>query len=455
MIRADAPRRVDGYALHGPIASGGMATVHYGWREGARGFGRLVAIKALHPHLAREREIVATLIDEARLAARLRHPNIAPVLDVVDANGELLLVIEYVAGVPLSLLLQRALERHEAIDPRIAVAIGASVLRALHAAHEATSDDGKALGLVHRDVSPQNVIVGADGVARLVDFGIAKAAGRVQTTRDGQRKGKLAYMAPEQIDGGAIDRRCDLFAAAILVWEMLVGEPLFAAPDETAVLARRVARIATPSARRDGLPRAFDDVVMRGLEREARRRFPTALMMAEALEGCASQASATEIGEWVRQLAGDVLDLREAEAARVEAAHATKAIAEEPARARRSHGHGLIVGGAVILAAAALLAALRTRGARGGGDRRDDTLQPSAHAETFAVESSSAVVTPLSPPSSPPPPPLATTSASRARAQARTQERAPDAAASRINASCTPPFRVDANGVKRYKLECR
>src|SRR5258706_2605953 len=155
MGRAEAPRRVDGYVIHGAIASGGTATVHYGWREGPRGFGRLVAIKALHPHLAQDPEIVAMLGDEARLASRLHHPNIAPVLDVVQTDGELLLVMEYVAGVPLSLLLRTAAERGIAIDPRVVVAIAGSVLRALHAAHETVGGNGKPLGLVHRDVWPQ------------------------------------------------------------------------------------------------------------------------------------------------------------------------------------------------------------------------------------------------------------------------------------------------------------
>src|SRR5262249_55548619 len=156
----EAPRRISGYVIHGPIASGGMATVHYGWREGAKGFGRLVAIKALHPHLATEPDIVAMLLDEARLASRLHHPNVAPVLDVVEAENEIRLVMEYVAGVPLSFLLRCAGQRDVRAEAPVVVAILSSVLRALHAAHEIKGERGTPLGLVHRDVSPQNVLVG-------------------------------------------------------------------------------------------------------------------------------------------------------------------------------------------------------------------------------------------------------------------------------------------------------
>src|SRR4051812_16065415 len=201
------------------LASGGMSSVHLGRLVGAAGFGRTVAIKQLHPHLAEEREFVTMLLDEARLASRVRHLNVVSVGDVVQADGQLLLVMEYIPGVSLAELLRRALEDKTPIPLPIVSAIGCGILHGLHAAHEATDERGRPLGIVHRDVSPQNVLVGSDGIARLVDFGVAKAAGRLHNTVSGQVKGKLGYMAPEQLRAGAVDRRADIYAAALVIWE--------------------------------------------------------------------------------------------------------------------------------------------------------------------------------------------------------------------------------------------
>src|SRR5262245_51026591 len=166
------------YALHGELASGGMATVHLGRLLGPVGFSRTVAIKRLHAQYAQDPEFVSMFLDEARLAARIRHPNVVPTLDVVATSGELFLVMEYVPGESLSRLARAARDRMERMPPRIVSAIMSGVLHGLHAAHEAKSERGEPLGIVHRDVSPQNVLVGTDGVARVLDFGVAKAAGR-------------------------------------------------------------------------------------------------------------------------------------------------------------------------------------------------------------------------------------------------------------------------------------
>ena len=157
------------YALYGEIASGGMATVHLARLIGPVGFSRTVAIKRLHPHLAKDPEFVAMFLEEARLAARVRHPNVVSTLDVVSDDGELFLVMEYVAGESLSRLVRKARERGERVPPRYAVGIMSGALEGLHSAHDAKSEKGQPLGLVHRDVSPQNVHVGTDGVPRLLD----------------------------------------------------------------------------------------------------------------------------------------------------------------------------------------------------------------------------------------------------------------------------------------------
>jgi serine/threonine-protein kinase len=312
-------RSIGRYVLYDRIASGGMAQVHVGRLVGAVGFSRTVAIKRLLPHCATDAEIVPMFVDEARLAARIRHPNVVGTLDVVRERDELILVMEYVHGESLARLLSRARARGERVAAPIAVGIALAVLEGLHAAHEARSERGEPLGIVHRDVSPQNIIVGADGVPRVVDFGIAKARGRIQTTRDGQLKGKAGYVAPEQLLGMEIDRRVDIYATGVVLWEMLAGRRLFEG-DGPAVVMRNVLeqRIEPPSRRASGVPRALDDVVMRALSRAPSDRFATAREMVVALERTVMPASAREIERWVHSLAADMLAERAALVAAIE-----------------------------------------------------------------------------------------------------------------------------------------
>ena len=302
------PPTVGRYLLYGEIASGGMATVHFGRLQGAAGFARSVAIKRLHPQYAKDPDFVGMFLDEARLAARIAHPNVVPTLDVVAQGDELLLVMEYVRGSSLSRLLRTLTQRGERMPPRIAAAIIAGVLRGLHAAHEAKSEIGEKLEIVHRDVSPQNVLVGTDGIARVLDFGVAKAAGRVQSTREGQLKGKLAYMAPEQITTGSVTRKTDVYAAAVVLWEMLTGRRLFRADNEAKLLTLVLdSEILPPSKVVDGLLAGFDPVVMHGLDRDPGRRFESARQMAVEVEGVVGIAPPTEVGEWVEEVAADEL----------------------------------------------------------------------------------------------------------------------------------------------------
>jgi serine/threonine-protein kinase len=218
-------RNIGRYVLFREIAHGGMATVHLGRLRGVGGFARTVAIKRLHPQFARDPEFVSMFLDEARLAARVQHPNVVSVLDVVASERELFLVMDYVHGEALSRLLKHARACGIPVPANIVCAVLLDLLYGLHAAHEALSERGDPLNIVHRDVSPQNVLVGVDGIARVLDFGIAKPAQRVhQSTRTGQLKGKLSYMAPEQFSTGAVDRRADVYSAAVLLWEALTGE---------------------------------------------------------------------------------------------------------------------------------------------------------------------------------------------------------------------------------------
>src|SRR5512143_55930 len=193
-VEDHAAWNVGRYTVHGELASGGMATVHIGRMGGAGGFAKLVAIKRMHPQFAKDPDFLAMFLDEARLVTRIRHPNVVQPLDVIVERGEVLLVMEYIHGEALSRLNRVLRAKNERIPLRISIAILSAMLHGLHAAHEAKNEKGEPLGIVHRDISPQNIIVGVDGVARVLDFGIAKAADQVHLTREGELKGKLVYM---------------------------------------------------------------------------------------------------------------------------------------------------------------------------------------------------------------------------------------------------------------------
>lgn len=300
------PEVLDRYVVLEEIASGGMATVHLGRVVGAAGFARAVAIKRLHPQFARDPEFVSMLIDEARLAARVLHPNVVATLDVVNEGRELFLVMEYVAGCALSTLLEAVRANEERIPPPVAVAIISGVLFGLHAAHEATTEAGEPLCIVHRDVSPQNVLIGVDGVPRVHDFGIAKAVGRVQHTREGQLKGKLRYMAPEQLRGDDVERRADVYSTAVVLWETLTNRRLFTAPNDAALFGKVLEGVvAPPSQICPDLPPAVDAVLLRALDRDPAKRQATARELALDLVGVIPPASALEVGELVTRVAGD------------------------------------------------------------------------------------------------------------------------------------------------------
>jgi serine/threonine-protein kinase len=305
-VGASAPDEttvVGRYAIFGEIAAGGMATVHYGRLLGPIGFSRTVAVKRLHAQFAKDPDFVAMFLDEARLAARIQHPNVVPTLDVVATDAELFLVMEYVQGETLARLIRTLRERGQRTPPPIAACIVAQALHGLHAAHEAKDEKGQPLGVVHRDVSPQNVLVGVDGVVRVLDFGVAKAAVRLQTTSQGQLKGKLAYMAPEQI-GGHVDRLTDVYAAGVVLWEALTSQRLYEAENEAQLMHKVLRGTPEPPSRFvPDLPPAFDEIVLRALNLDRKKRFPTAREMALALERGPGMAMTSEVGEWVERTA--------------------------------------------------------------------------------------------------------------------------------------------------------
>jgi serine/threonine-protein kinase len=313
-------RRLGRYVLHEPIATGGMASVHFGRALGPVGFARAVAIKRLHPHLAHDPEFVTMFLDEARLAARVLHPNVVSTLDVVSTKGEVFVVMEYVRGEALSRLFGSARAVGIQVPPAVVASIAVGVLHGLHAAHEAKTEQGEPLSIVHRDVSPQNILVGDDGLARIADFGVAKAAWRFQCTREGQIKGKLSYMSPEQAGRDPVDRRADIYAMGIVLWEGLTGRRLFEGDSPASILASILSmEVEPPSRIVPSIPAALDRVVARALSRDPAARFATALEMTTAIESALRPASQGVVAHWVRGRARDALEWRATRLVAIEA----------------------------------------------------------------------------------------------------------------------------------------
>jgi eukaryotic-like serine/threonine-protein kinase len=289
----DSRRRLDRYELIGEIASGGMATVFLARLAGVGGFQRFVAIKRLHPHLSDDQEFVEMFLDEARLAAGIHHPHVVPILEVGTSESGFYLVMEYIEGDTLARVVARALSGGKGVPRPILLRIILDALAGLHAAHEVTDAHGELVQLVHRDCSPQNILVGVDGCSRLTDFGVARASARLSQTRADRLKGKLAYMSPEQAKGVAdIDRRADIFSMGVVLWEVLAGRRLFKAENEAATLTRvlidPIPRLATAM---PSIPKAFDDVCARALERDPDKRFRTVAEFADAVERAAREGA--------------------------------------------------------------------------------------------------------------------------------------------------------------------
>jgi serine/threonine-protein kinase len=306
------PERIDRYELLGQLATGGMATVYLGRQHGPFGFSRVVAIKSVHPQLATDESFRTMFLDEARLTAKIRHANVISTLDVVRTTDRVLLVMEYVEGVSLSALLSAAERDGKTLAPAVAVTIVSDALHGLHAAHELTDEDGRPLCVVHRDVSPQNVLVGVDGVARILDFGVAKAVTQRYVTQVNEIKGKPPYMAPEQVCGEPLDRRADIYSAGVVLWEALVGRRLFGADSDGACIKKILEGLVSPPSlvAKDPIPAALDHAVMKALAKDVARRWDAAAEMADALGRALAPAPRSEVAALVKELAGDELASR-------------------------------------------------------------------------------------------------------------------------------------------------
>jgi serine/threonine-protein kinase len=314
------------YELLVKIASGGMATVYLGRLSSAVGITRLVAVKRAHAHLLEDPAFAKLLIAEAKLASRIHHPNVVAVHNVEEIEGELLLVMDYVEGASLSDLMgftdhagrQTSPER---LPPSVAARVILDACAGLNAAHELTDDDGRPLGIVHRDVSPHNILVGVDGVARLTDVGIAKSSGghtqSAGRTSTGVLRGKVAYMAPEYVESGLLDARSDVFALGIVAWEALTQRRLFRGTTDVESLRLVIAaNVPRASAVEPSLGPGLDAVLAKALARDPADRFATAAELGEALESAARRhellAKHSDVAAYVRTASGEALAQRRA-----------------------------------------------------------------------------------------------------------------------------------------------
>jgi serine/threonine-protein kinase len=301
------------YELVLPIASGGMGRVWIAARRGDFGFSRMFAVKVMREDLAERQSFRRKFLEEAKLAARLRHTNVVEVFDLGEASGTVYQAMELVDGDSLSGLLNLAERR--AVAPEIAARIVVDVLRGLHAAHQLTGEHGGSLELVHRDVSPQNILVGLDGVAKIADFGVARALGSLEEDLVGP-VGKRAYMAPEQLLSGNLDRRCDVFSAGVVLWELLGG----VRPSAVAQKLLAGEALPDPCALHPGADAALAAIALRAAARDAQQRFATADAMADAIEEAAMRAglvlSTKRVQAWVSGLVGARLSRQREDARR-------------------------------------------------------------------------------------------------------------------------------------------
>jgi serine/threonine protein kinase len=276
--------KLDRYELLCPIAEGGMASVWIARHTGKHGFEKFVAIKTVLPKFAADARFQQMFQDEARIASRIEHANVAQVLDVGEQHDITFLVMEYVDGESLSTVHRTLAKKGMRIPPGVVLRVMADVCGGLHAAHELREEDGQLLGVVHRDVSPQNVLVSAKGIAKLIDFGIAKARDRLAAdTNAGQVKGKIRYMAPEQALGGAIDHRADLWAVGAILYHLLSGKPPYDGDNDVqALMVLTSGRPPVPLAAE--VHPAIAAVVMRALASSVEGRLSSAAEMQQALE---------------------------------------------------------------------------------------------------------------------------------------------------------------------------
>ncbi len=294
------------YELLATIGEGGMARVILARQRCFAGFEKVVVIKVVLPQMAGDDEIVGMLLDEARIAAQINHPNVVQTFELGEAHGTFYIVMEYLAGETLERMLHVA-ALGPSLDPRIAARIVADAAGGLHAAHELQSHDGRNLGVIHRDVSPGNLVVLYTGGVKVLDFGIVKTHDRITTTHEGQLKGKYGYMSPEQIRNEPMDRRSDVFSLGVVLWESLTLQRLFAGNAATAVIQILQDERVPPSRLRPEIPAALDAITLKALAHDPRDRFESALELKRALESTlwSSRCDTSDVEMYMTAVFGD------------------------------------------------------------------------------------------------------------------------------------------------------
>jgi serine/threonine-protein kinase len=309
--------RIGRFEVIYPLAQGGMASVHVGRLSGMAGFEKLVAIKVIHSHLASEESFVKMFLDEARLAAQIHHPNVGEVIEVGEDHGLFYMVCELILGQSLRRVFLRARDLGMVIPRPMSADIAAKVCAALHDAHELYDADGQPYGLVHRDVSPRNVLISYNGFVKLIDFGIAWAQGRMSHTDAGVVKGKMGFMPPEQIDGQTLDRRSDIFSLGVMLYLMVTGKHPFSGESDGERMRKILdGNVLPPSEVAGDVDPALEAVIMRAVARSPDDRFPDAAEMGRELkayvhrvaEPPGSWDSAAELGRLMRGLFSAELD---------------------------------------------------------------------------------------------------------------------------------------------------
>lgn len=306
-----SPERIGRYELRFELASGGMGSVYLARLGGVAGYEKLVALKRIHPHLAKDERCVEMFLDEAKIASRITHPNVCSVFDFGEANGEYYLAMEYLVGEPLSRVYTRVAknqdQRRDPLLPLKMARVIADACEGLHAAHQQKGSDGDLLHVVHRDVNPRNLFITYDGTVRVVDFGLASARERLHRTETGDVKGTMAYMAPEQLTSSSVDRRVDVWGLGVALWEGLAVRRLFKR-DTTAntIYALMHEEIEPPSKHRPSVPKELDAIALKALARDPNERWNTAREMGQALRKFLATRAALigspELSDWMTEL---------------------------------------------------------------------------------------------------------------------------------------------------------
>jgi serine/threonine-protein kinase len=305
---AQKPERFGDFEVVGRLGAGGMATLYVA-RRADEPTPVPVAIKVVHQHLSADWEAMRWFIDEALISIRIRHPNVVRVDELGEQSGLYYLVMEYVHGASLAQLMAALGRRGKRLDPWLSAWIVARIAEGLHAAHELRGDEGELLGVIHRDISPQNVLLSHEGEVKLVDFGIAKAHGRAERTREGELRGKIRYLAPEQVAGGPQDRRVDLFALGVVLWEMLTQRRLYASLSQDELLeAIRDPRVERPSQYQSDIPPGLEGFVLNCIAAKPEERPQTAEVVRHELDDFLQGAPEGFDGaKWLAALMQDVL----------------------------------------------------------------------------------------------------------------------------------------------------